>query len=274
MRRPRRLADLRSEPCCVYCGGKNEQVDHVPAKIIFRDKQRPKGLEVPSCAACNQGMRLSEQVMAVVSRVYPDPPEGDTEFGSLLHAVNNNAPGVLFEMAVPRARQKLALKRLNLDAAGGLMSLSGPQISAHALRFGAKLGFAMHYHETGSAIPPGGGVAVSWFSNVDDLEVRTPDLPPEFVGGVRTLVNGKRHVGDQFQFASGAVPNGAMTMTFASFRYSVAMVIFTAADIRKFAELNVPEAHLFRLGDLQAPVPQPLVLRCFDYWTVRYPKRW
>ncbi len=35
-------------------------------------------------------------------------------------------------------------KRLDFDENGRLISLAGAQISAHALQFGAKLGFAMH----------------------------------------------------------------------------------------------------------------------------------
>jgi hypothetical protein len=46
---------VKTHPWCCFCGGSEAAVslDHQPARIIFPDKHRPKGLEFPACAVCN-----------------------------------------------------------------------------------------------------------------------------------------------------------------------------------------------------------------------------
>lgn len=46
---------LRVHPYCCFCGGTVPAVslDHQPARIMFPDRLRPKGLEFPACETCN-----------------------------------------------------------------------------------------------------------------------------------------------------------------------------------------------------------------------------
>ena len=56
---------------CTYWGGRAaaETIDHMPPITIFDGRQRPAGLEFPSCSACNSGSRAAEQVIGLISRV-------------------------------------------------------------------------------------------------------------------------------------------------------------------------------------------------------------
>ena len=68
MSREDRSEKFRSEhPKCCLCGGvcNTEQVEHAPPKIMFVDKARPKGFEVPSCARCNNGSAQQDQIASM-----------------------------------------------------------------------------------------------------------------------------------------------------------------------------------------------------------------
>ena len=62
---------LYAHPLCCFCGGEEKAVnlDHQPARIMFPDGHRPKGVEFPACAARNQQTRQDEALVAFLARV-------------------------------------------------------------------------------------------------------------------------------------------------------------------------------------------------------------
>jgi hypothetical protein len=82
----------------------------MPPVMMFRGKHRPKGLEFPSCKACNHGTSKSDLVASLLGRVWPDASTEleHKEFKKLLSAIRNNVPGLLEEMQIGKAGQKLA----------------------------------------------------------------------------------------------------------------------------------------------------------------------
>jgi hypothetical protein len=121
-RRKRAFDDLlKKYPWCIYCGGvvQADTVGHNPARIIFLGKQRPKGLEFPSCEACNRGTSHADLVAGLMSRVYPDAPTDAArdELKKILNAVANNIPGLLQEMEVRREEEKNTSKGRSWSAA-------------------------------------------------------------------------------------------------------------------------------------------------------------
>jgi hypothetical protein len=107
---------LSEHPRCIYCGGVNvaSTIDHMPPIVIFDQRHRPKGSEFPACEACNSGSRLSDLVVGLMSRLYPNPKteELGNEIRRLLGAVGNNHPGLLTEL-MPTEAQRLAFQRGN-----------------------------------------------------------------------------------------------------------------------------------------------------------------
>ena len=96
-------------------------MEHMPPIIMFDQRQRPKGLEFPTCwspvgcprskysqrrlprcerAECNKGTSVTDTVASMLGRVYPnsasDPAKA--EIKKLLSAVSINAPGLVEEM--------------------------------------------------------------------------------------------------------------------------------------------------------------------------------
>lgn len=244
-------------PWCIYCGGQTvaTTVDHVPAIMMFDQRIRPKGLEFPSCAACNNGTRKSELVASLLSRVFPDATSSkdQAEVKQLFSSVNNNIPGLLEEMQVGRARAKFAAQRHG-NPAGGFLDWNGPLVSAHLDAFAAKLGFAFHYYATGNPIPPGGGVVSAIHSNVDAVLGRIPSDVFDVLGDPQTLAQGAKNVGEQFRFASVRDENRNMSISFASFRESFSVTTYGAAVAEMLLVDGVMPAKLFQPGDLQKPV--------------------
>ena len=56
---------------CIYCVGENAAttIEHMPPISIFEGRQRPKGLEFPSCQACNNNTGHADLVAAMLARL-------------------------------------------------------------------------------------------------------------------------------------------------------------------------------------------------------------
>ncbi|MGY4365277.1 hypothetical protein ACVW1A_001342 [Bradyrhizobium sp. LB1.3] len=127
LKRRAHAAVLDGCPWCIYCGGDlpATTVDHVPPIIMFAQRQRPKGLEFGSCEPCNGGTKHADLVAAMLGRSMPDSgtDAGRAEMKSIFSAVNNNIPGLLQEMHIPRELQTAAGWR---KQNGGLLRTDGP----------------------------------------------------------------------------------------------------------------------------------------------------
>jgi hypothetical protein len=117
---------LSSSPLCIYCGGNADTVEHVPLVMMFIQKQRPKGLQFPSCRECNNGTSKSDLAASLVGRLSVEPSAEDEaeEFEKLLRSARNNVPGLLEEMHIVPAVQKLALQQ-----GGGALRANGPLVT-------------------------------------------------------------------------------------------------------------------------------------------------
>jgi len=248
---------LRSFPWCIYCGGIEAAVtiEHMPPVVMFRGRQRPKGLEFPSCKGCNNGTGDSDLVASLVGRLLPD---GTTnleaqEFKSLLIAVGNNVPGLIEEMEIDPARQKLARKNYPIPEGGGVLRADGPILTKHMRVFGAKLGFALHFESTRSAVPPSGGVQSMWFSNAQAATRQIPERLFEMLPSPRTLEQGVREVSDQFQYAWALTPEREHSLFYASFRQSFAIAAVTAIDRATFMIRHAAKFPIVVPGSLTKP---------------------
>ena len=103
---------LVSYPHCIYCGATAETIEHMPPTVIFRRKDRPKGLEFPSCKQCNNGTSHSDLVAATLGRAYPPDPNDHQGHPQPLRGHPNNIPDLLLEMQVSPIRQSQTLRRM------------------------------------------------------------------------------------------------------------------------------------------------------------------
>lgn len=247
-------AKLRAAcPNCVYCGGETpaETIDHMPPRMMFWGKHRPKGLEFSSCRTCNASTKHADLVASMIGRAAPDATtlHEQQEFKEILTAVSNNIPGLLQEMEIGRGGQKFARKRLPIKE-GGFLRVNGPLVSSYMQQFSCKLGFALFYEVTKSIVPKAGGVAARWFSNVERIDGTFPQTIFDFLLPPTTLKQGQFHVSDQFEYSWRVADDNTTGMFFASFRRSFAVLAFTATDANKLeVETNHP-VEVVRPGQL------------------------
>jgi hypothetical protein len=238
---------LQACPFCIYCGGTvaASTIDHMPPRIMFRGKLRPQGLEFSACEPCNQGTKRADIVAALIGRGNGTSESEKDELKKVFRSISNNIPGLLEEMHIGRAGQKLARKSIPTEVDGGILRVDGPLVSAHMQTFAEKIGFALFYEITKTIVPPEGGVAARWFSNVDVFQGKYPrEEISRIVGPSATLRQGTKEVSDQFNYAYGLSEDKSIGAFLVSFRKSFAVVAFAS----KFAtSLNVETKHPMQL---------------------------
>jgi hypothetical protein len=248
---------LADGPGCIYCAGENvaTTIEHMPPISVFEGRQRPKGLEFPACEACNNNTSHSDLAAAMLSRIWPD---GETEthkheVKKLMDAVSNNIPGVLTEMYIGRAGQKLARKQNNLPPDTHTLRMDGPLLTAHLETFAAKIGFALHYDVRGAPVPSSGGVRAMWFSNLQALNGQIPDILFEMLPSPSTLRQGSKSVEKQFLYSYATGESDHM-LYFASFRESFAVAGITALDRAIYLEKRPDKFPLIRPGHFRRQI--------------------
>jgi hypothetical protein len=253
--RRRKHADLlAAQPWCVYCGGvrRADTVDHVPPIAMFTMRQRPKGLEFSACNDCNQGTKAADQLVSLIGRMYPSTAPSDAEeIEKLMQGVANNFPGLLPAMLpTPEMEAESRAKIKRAGATGHLLSLADPRIVDALHVFGAKIGMALQYHVTSKILPIEGAVTVRFFTNVNALAGEIPKDLLDLFNSPKTLRQGTKEVGSQFQYESRADPEKNIGLHWATFRFSFAILaaISARADFfaETFSELQLPP-HLWRL---------------------------
>jgi hypothetical protein len=245
-RRQHKKQFLENNPFCCFCGGytPSTEIDHIPARVLFDNRQWPVGYEFPACQPCNKASRHDEQVVGVLSRLYPEPKTGkkEKEFDERLRAVADNYPGLLEEM-IPSADQvQNALSKYNIRTPGKLppaglafVSVKGPLVNRAVANFGRKLFLALYYKHTGKILPKEGGIAILWYSN---LQIENDEIPRELaplVSGFPNLERSKMDLSDQFFYRFGVTEDLKASVFLAFFRRSFAILGYVnaaAVDIR------------------------------------------
>lgn len=244
---------------CIFCGGNEPatQIDHVPPKIIFANKLRPRGLEFPSCPRCNQGTRDYDQIIGFMSRVTlsSTPTHERSDIGKLVRAFRNNYPKVIGDIEFRRLgslTRKRTQRQFPDAASTGIVT--GPIIGAIISKFGAKLGFALHYLHTNRIVPEIGGAAVWLLTNEMLVSGGFPSALINAFPDFKSLRQGKNTAIEQFGYSSVDF-DAASTAHVVYFRLSFLLLIYVAecdADAR-VGQLSCDPSELHRPGSWQIP---------------------
>jgi len=207
--------------------------DHIPSRVLFDNRQWPEGYEFPSCVPCNRETRHDEQVVAMLSRVYPDAdtPEGEKETLERIRAVEHYYPEILIEMQSSIRQKRNAAKKYNIEIHKGMtsadipaLSVRGPLVNKAVTNFGRKLFLALYYKHTNEILTKKSGIALLWFSN---LQIENGELPRELAGLVNnfpTLERCKTNLYDQFFYRYAFSDCGNQSVFIAFFRQSFAIL--------------------------------------------------
>jgi hypothetical protein len=239
-----REAILAAEPRCIYCPGPAATLEHMPPRGMFRERQRPSGMEYAACDACNEATRGSDAVAALMARIHPQNRDGSwqaQEMRRLVSAIEAYAPGVREEMSLP---SKVTHGWTSPSGSGLLQRVvgvhaDGPCVKAHLCAFGAKLAMALFREHVGIALPLSGAVWCQFALNAgmtqEQLNARIQILPIR-----ETLRQGQKNVGDQFVYRYNCDERSVLAAV-AQFHRGLWFTIFASSDERIIALFTKPE---------------------------------
>jgi len=241
---------LADNPLCCFCGGSTASVetDHVPGRVFFRDRHWPVGYEFPACVPCNRATRRDEQAVAMLARVYPDPPTESERaaVAKLIQEVGRNHPGLLEEMQPSIRQLREAASEYGLAPPPGkpitelpVLSVAGPLVNGAVEQFSRKLFCALFYKHTGQILGPAGGIATRWYSNV---QINADEIAREIALVTPFAPNLERNavvLDDQFFYRWGITDSNGMGAFLTFFRRSFAIFGVVALDTSSLPEPTV-----------------------------------
>lgn len=244
----RRLSFIKEHPLCCFCGGTTsaEEMDHIPSRTIFDNRQWPEGYVFPACVKCNRSSRHAENIISMISRlnsVNRNSEESKT-FEKCAKAVARNYPGLLEEMRPSIRLARKAARRYEIELPQGLtvldlpfVSLDSPRIDDSIHEFGNKLFLALYYKHTRRILPQSGGVAIKWFTNLEMDNGAIPEYIFSIISQI-PIIKRSKDLGDQFFYKYGvtACTDGAGFVVV--FRMSFALVGIIHTDFNKLDAKN------------------------------------
>jgi hypothetical protein len=145
-------AFLKKHPVCCFCGGATQAttVDHQPAKIIFPNKHRPKGLEFPACTYCNRQSSADEALLALLCRT-----AGSLRFNATTDIQRLRDIHSTVASSFPNLLQKMNVGPKLIDTRGilvwgGAINVNQPEVDTSLCRVAAKLALAIYYETQSS----------------------------------------------------------------------------------------------------------------------------
>lgn len=241
---------LAANPECAYCAGRNAatEIDHFPPRQMFPKRIRPKGLETPTCSACNRGSRKAESLASLIACIHFDRlTEGDLQhFIEISTHVGNNYPD-MGKSLLSTARQKREAARLGdkFDTVFSAFDLRGPEVSRALSEFGAKAGLSLHWNLIGKPLAANGQVVVLMFTNQQALDGQVPQHLFELLPDGRPLAQGRMTSEGRFEYASRQTDDGDSTAHWVSLGQAVLYNIFVGEDL---SIGEIPEDNVFSPG--------------------------
>lgn len=157
---------------CVLCGGRKdaEGLEHAPPKVMFREKDRPKGLEAPACDRCNNGSGEADQMAAFLA--FSLAPEavlensGLTSYAKkLVEGTANNTPRI-FETA-----KLVHVANRNGDAINPAREVSlTPEAASKIALWAAKQALVIWYTQTEETVSHKATINVEVLTNLTNID--------------------------------------------------------------------------------------------------------
>lgn len=234
-RKARKAKFLAAHPICCFCGGSrpSAEPDHVPSRAIFQGRRWPEGFEFPACVSCNRSTRDDEQIVAMLSRLYPEPQslEEQAEVHECMRAVAHNFPNVLREMQPSYRQLRQTARKYGIEKPHGgtfmdipALSVNGPLVNTAVVNFGRKLFCALYYKHAGKILPQGGGIGIRWYTNLQINADEIPDSLAAVMPDFPKLERARKDLSSQFFYRSGVSECKEAAVFLALFRQSFAIV--------------------------------------------------
>ena len=237
---------LKEHPICCFCGGQTiaEEPDHIPSRALFDDRQWPEGYIFPACINCNRITRNDEQVVAMISRMFPNPKTTDErkQLEKTIISLKNYSLETFKELGEVSVRDKRnAVKKYNLQVPDSmakgelpLLRVDGPLVNRSITNFGRKLFLALYYRHAEKILSDKAGIGLKWYSN---LQIENDILPKELAyltNKIPNIIRCKQDLKDQFFYRYDLTECKNEGMFLAFFRKSFAILGYINTDISNF----------------------------------------
>lgn len=237
---------LIRHPQCCFCGGTipASTIDHQPAKIIFPDKHRPKGLEFPACTDCNRQTSPDEALLAFVCRFTgsrrPNAAQDFHRLKNVVRSINGSFPGLFQRMNGHRTW----VKEGGVLVRGGAIDLNQGEVNLALCRIAAKLALAIYYQVRSSPAVRDCWINTQWThsqkpDNFNHVQHLIGSMPAQ-----ATLQAGKWNTEKSF-FLRYHYESGQL--------FSVAIFHQSVALIAKLCEPQVPREETWQFA--MSPMP-------------------
>lgn len=222
VRQRRRQKFFKEHPFCCFCGGdaKTTTEDHVPHKALFSRGWTPDDYRFPACKPCNKSTRKAESRVTFFSRLHSELAEaGDRrKLEQRLYHFSQQDRQFAEELLHPTARQlRTAERRGVVQREPGqflqelpILNAKGPLLKDAMTIFGVKLFCALYYKEVECILPIEGGIAVSWYTNVNRMLGEFPEDAHSIIqehSHEPKLVHGKLSIKDAFEYNIATTEN-------------------------------------------------------------------
>ncbi len=225
----------QDHPYCCFCRGvrPTETEDHVPSRAMFNKRQWPEGYVFPACNRCNSSTKLDEQIVALLSRAYPDSVSEveRREFVGQARGLLSSFPELVDELK-PTDDQERAATNGSGFPSGTIQFLNadGPYVQRAIQRFGLKLASALYYKHCGRVLPVEAGVVVFFFSNFKIVSEGFPDELLNMVPASSRVERNAQSLDGQFVCRFGYAEDGSAAVFLAQFRQSFAVGLVVHRD--------------------------------------------
>ncbi len=233
---------LRENSICCFCGGltPSVEIDHVPRRVFFKDRQWPDGYIFPACIECNRATRYEEKVIALFSRFNSgnETEEDIAVFESMASEVAKHNPEFFSDIRPLSANEiRRYLKEHDIEKSAGTATSDipivklGDVVNKSVRKFGRKLFLALWFKHTGTILPKSGGMRIKWLTNasptIDDTTLTTIF---QTLNGIPPIIKNSRHLHDQFTYRYVVTTSGDSAGFFVWFRQSFGLLCTIAID--------------------------------------------
>lgn len=233
----------------------------MPSKALFRAKDRPSGLEFPSCTPCNNRTSAADSLVAFLARIHKhhDDPESwqVKEAQKYLLAADQGAPGLIREFFADDN-----MKDTLMETSGGILvpvaeMHAGPIARDLLDVWSAKLAMALYYEHIGSPLPMDGGTHSVWFLN-NGLDQATGDNFLRILPAYNTLTQGRRKsASGQFDYRFNTDEKSIVAgLTHFHNNIHFFTIAMSEPGLYKFPRDKMPHGRFMRPGTLIAAMPQ------------------
>jgi len=247
--RLKRQQFFEHHPMCCFCGGEvpSIEIDHIPARHLFTDRQWPEGYVFPACAECNDASASDELVMGFLVRIQLSDMSADEEkeLGRAVWSIGDRHPELMQGM---RELSRIETRRFLREQGVSITSfpwepyiVTVPETLMDVpKRYGEKLGKALYYFHTGKILPRSGVVSVTAMTN---SQFMSPNFPLEkfnILNKKPILTRSGKSLESQFQYRYAVPDDGLGAAFLVQFRESTAMLILVHESMDTYSAITTP----------------------------------